>query len=261
MVKDCLSLLMKHCLKKEEAELISMDDHITSLRTNISFILTKHIGTIPYYITEKIDKILQKELLLKPSVPISSVTTSAPFEARIKLYEGNMFLLQADCIVNPASPSGLGCMIPGHECLDSQIHLKAGPKMREVCKAKLAGKTIECSELIVTTGFNLLSKYVFHAVGPVCDQNNHGVFQKKLIKTYSNCLDEAARMKLGSIVFPCISAEESGFPRYEACVLALSTIRDWLAMNDTDLTVIICPTNPEDIKVYKQVLESEIWFE
>jgi len=263
MVRDCLSDLIKHCLKAPERDMIDLSDHVDTLRTNISFILTKHLDPIPRHISDKIDRLLQFELKGKPLVDIKSLRATA-IDHRLVVNEGDMLLIQADCVVNAANPTGIGCFIPGHKCVDNQIHMKAGPKMREMCGTKLAkgNGTIAFGELIVTPGFNLPAKYVFHAVGPIYDQNNHAVHQEKLIKTYVNCLDEAERMKLGSIVFPCISTGEYSYPHYEACVIAISSIRQWLRCHPhSEMSVILSPYDSEDIRIYREVLVSDKWIE
>lgn len=260
IVKDCLTFLKKHCLKKEEADLIDMNSHVDILRTNISYILTKHIDPLPLYITDKIDKLLQTEMKRKPLVTIDSLIRS-PFIPNLYMYEGDVTMLDVECIVNPANPTGFGCYIPGHKCVDNQIHLKAGPKMRELCRTKVGSDTIGCGEFITTPGFNLPSKYVIHAVGPIYDQHNHRVHQEKLFQTYLKCLCEAQRLKVKSVAIPCISTGEHAYPSYEACVIAISTIKEWLESNPSEMKIIVCPSDPEDIRFYKEILLSEKWQE
>lgn len=80
---------------------------------------------------------------------------------------------------------------------------------------------------VVTPGFNLLSKYVVHAVGPIW----HGGLQNEsqlLYKTYLSALQAASLLPVKSIGFPLISTGAHGFPIEIAWRQALLACRDFL---------------------------------
>lgn len=67
--------------------------------------------------------------------------------------------MKVDSIVNTANPRpviGSGC--------DAGIHKKAGPQLLKA--RKMIGE-IGVGQVAVTSGYDLSAKYVFHAVGPV----------------------------------------------------------------------------------------------
>src|SRR5437868_13997939 len=83
------------------------------------------------------------------------------YDNTISLYKVDITKVNIECIVNAANPSGLGCNIPGH-CIDSAIHLAAGPELLEECKT-LNG--VPTGQAKITKGYNLLAKYVIHVTG------------------------------------------------------------------------------------------------
>src|SRR5690242_8499228 len=89
--------------------------------------------------------------------------------SKIQVYKGDITKLNIECIVNASNSSGLGCHIPNH-CIDSAIHLAAGPKLLEECKT-LNGIPTGTAKL--TKGYNLPAKYVIHCTGP--NAENDGI--------------------------------------------------------------------------------------
>jgi len=259
IVKSTLRDLVKYCLPDNITDDINYDSHIGALRIYIDSILTRYPAEIPYYINNKIDSILQHEKSVKKLIG-AHMLIGIQANPSICLYTGDITQIHVDCIVNAGNPTGHGCLIPGHKCVDNIIHLKAGPKLRAECKKNLKGGPIAFGELIVTLGYNLPARYVYHTVGPVYNVENRHAHQQTLSNCYVNCLDRARQMNLGSIIFPCISTGEYKYPKAEACVVALKSTNKWLEQNpDYAIKIIFCVFDPEDKRIYDQVINSCLW--
>lgn len=160
-----------------------------------------------------------------------------------------------DVIVNPANSAGIGCFKIGHKCLDNVIHQKAGPRLREECTNILNKSSLETSHIIVTKGYNLPSKYVFHTVGPIW--KNNMTHEKKKIKMmqprncYVNCITRAERMHLNSIAIPCISTGVFSMPKELSAKIAIKTVLEWKG----NVKIILCTYTDEDYKIYINIIK------
>lgn len=81
---------------------------------------------------------------------------------------------------------------------------------------------------VLTPGFNLKSKYIIHAVGPVWKGGKHDE-PKLLYSAYEHALNLAVKVGCKSIGFPLISAGIYGYPVELAWKKAIQACRDFLA--------------------------------
>ena len=104
----------------------------------------------------------------------------------------------------------------------------------------------ECNELspcavghaVITKGYNLKSKYIIHAVGPIYKDGNSNE-ETYLKSAYENSLKLAKDYNLKSIAFPLISAGIYGYPKKEALDIAISTIKEFLKDNEMDIYLVV----------------------
>ena len=150
---------------------------------------------------------------------------------RIEIIEGDITTIDADAIVNAANS---GLMPGGGVC--GAIHRAAGPDLATACM-KIGG--CPTGQARITPGFNLKSRYVIHAVGPVWQGGNAGE-DDELASAYRSSLELAAAHKLSSIAFPAISTGIYGFPADRAARIAVRTVRDYLASESTLQRVVLC---------------------
>lgn len=149
-------------------------------------------------------------------------------ETLITLCVGDITAEETDAIVNAANAA-----LAGGAGVDGAIHRAGGPAIMEECR-KIGG--CPTGRAVITTGGNLKTKFVIHAVGPVY----RGGFANEaalLSSAYVESLKLAAQNNLQSISFPAISTGVYGYPKNEAAYLALNACLDF-ARNNTDIKII-----------------------
>ncbi len=172
----------------------------------------------------------------------------------VALFKGDITTLAADAIVNAANSAMLGCFHPNHGCIDNAIHTFAGVQMRLDCNAIMQGREAENGEVVVTKAYNLPSRFVFHTVGPIVCGRVTKENESDLKKCYLNCLEKAEEMKLNSIAFCCISTGVFGYPKDEAAILAVKTVRERLDKTKSDPKVVFNVFTEEDYDIYRRIL-------
>ena len=221
------------------------------LRQLVNDCMTTYPNKVSDPINEKLDLILQYELSSKKLIDATSLGKFSN-KYSVSLWQGDITNLYIDSIVNAANSTGLGCFTVGNNCIDNTIHSNAGPRMREECKTRLGDSKIEPGNAIMTLGYNLPCRYVFHTVGPIYDINNKLIDRLTLIKCYLNCLNKLKDIKKTSIAFSCISTGSYEYPKEEACVVALSTVKRWIRNNpDYPVHIVFCVYDDENKELYK----------
>ena len=86
------------------------------------------------------------------------------------------------------------------------------------------------AEPAVTRAGSLPCRYVIHAVGPIWGEGDE---EGKLGAAVRGSLQQADRLKLGSIALPAISTGTFGFPRPRAAQVIHTAIYDYLTDNPT----------------------------
>jgi len=151
---------------------------------------------------------------------------------RIEVAQGDITREQVDAIVNAANSSLLG-----GGGVDGAIHRGAGPRLLEACR-KLNG--CATGDAKITPGFDLPSKWVIHAVGPVWHGGNRGE-DGQLASCYRRSLELAQERGARTIAFPLISTGVYRFPLERACRVALEQIKKFLEESDLPERVrLIC---------------------
>jgi O-acetyl-ADP-ribose deacetylase (regulator of RNase III) len=167
---------------------------------------------------------------------------STSLAERIHLIQGDITRLNVDAIVNAANESLLG-----GGGVDGAIHRAAGPELLEECRT-LGG--CPTGEVRMTQGYNLAARFVLHAVGPVYRGGSQG--ESALLEScYRNALRLADERKLRSVAFPCISTGIFGYPKAEACNLAVATVLEWLMHHELPREVTFCCFEREDVRLYQ----------
>ncbi|MBN2215267.1 MAG: O-acetyl-ADP-ribose deacetylase [Bacteroidales bacterium] len=165
---------------------------------------------------------------------------------QIELIKGDITRLKVDAIVNAANSSLLG-----GGGVDGAIHAAAGPGLLDECR-NLGGCLT--GEAKITSGYNLLAKFVIHTVGPVW-YGGSGNEEALLANCYRNSLTIAENTRLKTIAFPNISTGVYRFPKDLAARIAVSEVKDFEKSSKRIKKVIFVCFDDENFRIYKNMLD------
>jgi len=165
--------------------------------------------------------------------------------SRIEVVTGDITRLRVDAVVNAANESLLG-----GGGVDGAIHRAAGPGLLEECR-RLGG--CPTGEARITGAYNLPARFVIHAVGPVYAGGRAREAQL-LQSAYAYSLQLAQEALATSVAFPCISTGAYGYPKAEACDIAVSTVVAWLGSHRLPERVLFCCFSGQDAALYENRL-------
>lgn len=152
--------------------------------------------------------------------------------------------IKCDAIVNPTNNH-----LDGSGSIDAKIHKLAGHELKEECRKIGYCKT---GEAVLTRGYQLLSKYVIHTVGPIWIDGLHN--EAALLEScYRNCLEIAKAKKCKSMAFPIISSGTFKFPKEEAFRIAVQTINQFMDSYEMDVYLVVF--NKEITYISKQLFK------
>jgi O-acetyl-ADP-ribose deacetylase (regulator of RNase III) len=124
--------------------------------------------------------------------------------------------LRVDAIVNAANEQ----LAPGGGVCGA-IHRAAGPALARACADERPCPT---GDARITPAFELPSKFVIHAVGPVWRGGTAGE-PELLAAAYRASLALAEKNSVRTLAFPAISTGIYGFPLQQATDIAVAAVR------------------------------------
>jgi O-acetyl-ADP-ribose deacetylase (regulator of RNase III) len=167
---------------------------------------------------------------------------------KFTLIKGDITSLKVDAIVNAANSSLLG-----GGGVDGAIHRGAGPGLLAECKT-LGGCAV--GEAKITSGYNLLTKFIIHTVGPVWHGGQDN--ESELLKDcYRNSLLIAENLKLHTVAFPNISTGVYRFPKEQAAELALEAVREFSDKAEFIEEIIFVAFDDENYALYSRLLSEQ----
>jgi len=164
--------------------------------------------------------------------------------AIIGLMIGDLTDLAVDAIVYYARPdlilsSGFG----------GAIATKGGPKIQEDLK-KLG--RVKTTEVVITSGGTLKSKYILHAVGPKFQEEN---LEDKLRDTMLNVLRKAEENKIQSLAFPAMGTGFYGVPLDLCAGIMFSTVKEYLKKELSLKEVIFCLRDSREYEPFQRKMK------
>lgn len=136
----------------------------------------------------------------------------SPAPSRITIWQGDITTLAVDAIVNAANSA-----LAGGGGVDGAIHKAAGSELYTACAA-LGG--CPTGEAVITPGFNLPARYIIHTVGPIWRGGKEN--EPELLRScYRESFRVAVQNQCKSIAFSAISTGVYGFPKQQACSIAI----------------------------------------
>ena len=166
-------------------------------------------------------------------------------DGRMSVREGDITVLDVDAIVNAANPSLLG-----GGGVDGAIHRAAGPGLLEECRTIGGCPT---GQARITGGHDLKARHVIHTVGPVYVDGTRGE-PEQLRSCYVESLRLATDAGVRTLVFPCIATGVYGYPKIDACAIAVATVGEWLAGHELPGSVVFCCFERRDAELYRAQL-------
>lgn len=173
------------------------------------------------------------------------VTVDNP-STQLKIMVDDITTLPVDAIVNAANKTLLG-----GGGVDGAIHKAAGKDLYLTCMTLGGCETGHCK---ITPAFNLPSKYVIHAVGPVWHGGGYDE-EALLASCYDSAMKIAESFRFESIAFPCISTGAYGFPKKKAAQIAFDTLMSHIRAGYKG-TVMVCCFKEQDAAYYRELLEA-----
>ena len=168
-------------------------------------------------------------------------------DPRITFVQGDITCLDVDAIVNAANTSLLG-----GGGVDGAIHRAAGPELLAECRTFGGCPT---GQARMTAGYRLQARHVIHTVGPVYKGGGYGEADA-LRSCYRESLRLAEAAGLRSVAFPCISTGIYGYPKAEACEIAVGEVSRCLAEHELPARVVFCCFDAEDARLYARRLQT-----
>jgi O-acetyl-ADP-ribose deacetylase (regulator of RNase III) len=170
----------------------------------------------------RLKKLVPADKYLDDKEPVASQS----FNDRVGIIRGDITKLAVDAIVNAANNSLLG-----GGGVDGAIHRAAGKKLLKECY-ELNG--CDTGSAKITGGYDLPSKRVIHAVGPIYDSRDHEESEEKLRSCYTTALKLAVENDCKTIAFSALSTGVYGYPSNAAAPVAIKAVKDFLEGPDGD---------------------------
>ena len=155
----------------------------------------------------------------------------------LEIIKADITTLPVDAIVNAAN----GALLAGGGVCGA-IHRAAGPELEAECRT-LGG--CHTGQAKITRGYRLAARYVIHAVGPVWHGGARG--EPELLASCYRCsLQLAVENGIRSVAFPAISCGIFGYPVKPAALIAITTVKDFLATHNS-IQIVYLTCLSEDI--------------
>lgn len=181
----------------------------------------------------------------------------AELNGRVCLFEGKIWNLRIDCIINTTNEG-----MTDRTGVSGQILQHAGPQLEEEIYQTEGCRTGECR---MTRAYLLPCKKIIHTVGPRYNERYVTAAESALHYCYRNAMEMAVENKLTSLAASCVYTERKGYPRREAAHIAIRTVRRFLEQfssnrmgdraSESGLShVVFVVDDAKDLAIYRELL-------
>ena len=161
-----------------------------------------------------------------------------------QIIQGNILDCRCDAVINPTDE-----LFSGSGGLDRQIHLAAGPELREECRT--LGR-LEIGRAALTGAYGLPCRAVIHTVAPCWKGRDEEL--DRLRDCYRNSLRLALENYLSDLAFPLIGSGTRGFPREAVLAVAAEELKRFLAEHD-EFTIRLVVHDREEFRPNRRLLD------
>jgi O-acetyl-ADP-ribose deacetylase (regulator of RNase III) len=171
---------------------------------------------------------------------------TAIHQSTLEVTQGDITQQDTMAIGNAANSA-----LAGGGGVDGAIHRAGGPAIMAELRARYKG--CPTGSAVITSGGNLKTKYVIHAVGP--RYSGSAKDAELLSGAYQKSLELCTQNKISSIAFPSISTGIYGYPVEEASRIALKTVTGYLKDHPEIQLVRFVLFDLRTYQVYEEVLK------
>ncbi|XP_073672142.1 protein mono-ADP-ribosyltransferase PARP14-like [Paramisgurnus dabryanus] len=177
----------------------------------------------------------------------SSVLETKTTHIRLQLFlrEGNIQDAKTDVIVNTISED----LDLSKGAISKAILQAAGHQLQKEITTTVPAGRLNYGKMVITDGFNLKCKRVFHVVCPFW-QGGRASEDRVLGQIIRDCLKEAEVLQMTSVSFPAIGTGILGFPKDLVARTILSEVQEFTAKNLREITVIVHPSDKQSLDCF-----------
>ncbi|XP_040011244.1 protein mono-ADP-ribosyltransferase PARP14-like isoform X2 [Xiphias gladius] len=175
---------------------------------------------------------------------------------KIVLCKGNIQDQTTDVIVNTISED----MNLKQGAVSKAILEAAGPQLQSAVRSEAGVATLQQSDVVITDGFKLSCRKVFHAVCPFWD-NGGGRAEEALTTIIRYCLEEAEKQRMTSLSVPAIGTGNLSFPRDVVCRVLLGEIHSYSRKRRPrhlrEVAVVVHPSDSQTVDCFTREFKGQ----
>ncbi|XP_076130779.1 protein mono-ADP-ribosyltransferase PARP14-like isoform X2 [Alosa pseudoharengus] len=173
---------------------------------------------------------------------------------RILLKKGNIQDASTEVVVNTVAEN----LNLTQGAVSKALLQAAGPQLQSAASNEARGGRMSYGEMVITDGFNLRCRKVFHTVCPPWD--NRGGKSEEVLKTIiKDCLREVDKRGLTSVTFPAIGTGNLGFPKDLVPRIMLEETEMFCnkvsPQRLREVVIIVHPSDQESVDCFKKAFQ------
>jgi O-acetyl-ADP-ribose deacetylase (regulator of RNase III) len=161
----------------------------------------------------------------------------------IELLRADITSLKVDAIVNPSLPN------LQHVGTLGRVLVREGGKIIQKESSQIG--PVPVGTAVVTTGGNLLCKFIIHAVGP---RMGEGDEERKMRSACWSALQRAEELAIASVAFPAMSAGIFGLPLERCAHIMLGASIDFRPQARSLRRVVFCLFGQQPFDIFARIL-------